>query len=100
MKKFLSSVALLTVIATPAFAQSFDPDNGTGNLLAVTQNAPRNEKTAVRNSGGLHSFAMVPPPESSRVPPFDYRRGTSEYPFGPGYNLPYPDRPYGDPDHW
>ena len=100
MKKFLSTVALLTVIATPAFAQSFDPDNGTGNALAFSQNAPENEKTAVRNSEGLHSFAMVPPPESSRVPPFDYRRGTSEYPFGPGYNLPYPDRPYGDPDHW
>ena len=98
MKKFLSTVALLTVIATPTFAQSFGPDDGTGNVLALSQKAPENEKTAVRH-GGLHSFAMVPP-ESSRVPPFDYRRGTSEYPFGPGYNFPYPDRPYGDPDHW
>jgi len=47
-------VVLLTVIATPAFAQSFDPDNGTGNVLAFSQNAPENEKTAVRHSG-LHS---------------------------------------------
>lgn len=99
MKKFLSTVALLAIIATPAFAESFDLDNGISNVLASSQNAPENQKNAVRH-GGLHSFAMVPPPESSRLPPFDYRRGTSEYPFGPGYNFPYPDRPYGDPDHW
>jgi len=46
MKKFLSTVVLLTVIATPAFAQSFDPDNGTGNVLALSQNVPENEKTS------------------------------------------------------
>jgi hypothetical protein len=34
MKKFLTTVAVLTVFATPAFAQSFDPDNGTGNVLS------------------------------------------------------------------
>jgi hypothetical protein len=33
MKKFLTVVGLLTVIATPALAQSFDPDMGTGNNL-------------------------------------------------------------------
>ena len=33
MKKFLIVAGLLTVIATPAFAQSFDPDEGTGNAL-------------------------------------------------------------------
>jgi hypothetical protein len=36
---------------------------------------------------------------SPSVPAFD-PRGTSAYPFGPGVNFPYPDRPYGDPDHW
>ncbi len=36
----------------------------------------------------------------SRIPAFDHRTGTSAYPFGPGYNFPYPDRPYGDPGHW
>jgi hypothetical protein len=39
------------------------------------------------------------PYDSSRVPAFD-PKGTSAYPFGPGVNFPYPDRPYGDPDHW
>jgi hypothetical protein len=75
MKKFMTIAGLLAVFATPTFA-------------------------------GANAFAMVPKPTSahpygsSRVPAFDYRNGTSEYPFGPGYNLPYPDRPYGDPDHW
>ena len=35
MKKFLTILGLLTVVATPAFAQSFDPDNGTGNVINV-----------------------------------------------------------------
>lgn len=102
MKKFLTTVALLTVIAAPAFAQpSFGPDIGTDNVLTVSHKstAPRNDKTAVGQSAS-HSFAMDPTPGWSRVPQFDYRRGTSEYPFGPGINFPYPDRPYGDPDHW
>jgi hypothetical protein len=25
---------------------------------------------------------------------------TADEPLGPGRNLPYPDRPYGDPDRW
>ena len=61
MKKFLTTVAMLTAFATPAFAQSFDPDAGTGNVLpfAQTPNAPHDHKIAARQSG-LHSFAMVP----------------------------------------
>ena len=101
MKKLLTTVALLAVIATPTFAQPFVSDNGTGNVLTFSHksNAPQDDKTVVRQSG-LRSFAMVPAHGLSRVPQFDFRRGTSSYPFGPGYNFPYPDRPYGDPDHW
>jgi len=33
LKKFLATLALTAVIATPVFAQSFDPEAGTGNLL-------------------------------------------------------------------
>jgi hypothetical protein len=101
MKKFLTIVGLMTIVATPAFAQLFDPDNGTGNVLAISHKstAPQNHKTAARQSG-LRSFALVPERGPSRVLQFDYRHGTSEYPYGPGYNFPYPDRPYGDPDHW
>jgi hypothetical protein len=39
-------------------------------------------------------------PNPSGIPAFDYRRGTSNWPFGPRFNLPYPGRPYGDPDRW
>jgi opacity protein-like surface antigen len=35
MKKFLTIVGLLTVVATPAFAQSYDHDFGTGNVIDV-----------------------------------------------------------------
>ena len=61
MKKFLITLAALSVIATPAFAQSFDPDNGTGNVLPFSSGptAPQHSKIAVRRSG-LNAFAMVP----------------------------------------
>jgi hypothetical protein len=63
MKKFLTTLAVLTAFATPAFAQPFDPDNGTGNVLSFSHKsiAPHKIITAVRPSG-LHSFAMVPGP--------------------------------------
>jgi hypothetical protein len=31
---------------------------------------------------------------------FPSAQGTAAEPLGPGHNLPYPDRPYGDPDGW
>jgi hypothetical protein len=53
MKKFLTTVALLTVtvMATPTFAQSFDPDNGSGNVLTFSHksSAPQDDKTVVRH---------------------------------------------------
>ena len=77
------AAALLVLISGPSFAahQSRHPSS------TQTQGALK------KNRG------LVPPP-SSRVPAFDYRRGTSDYPFGPGINFPYPDRPYGDPNRW
>ena len=38
MKKFLTIVGLMTIVATPAFAQLFDPDNGTGNVMGSHTN--------------------------------------------------------------
>jgi hypothetical protein len=40
-----------------------------------------------------------PAHDASRLPPY-HPQGTSSHPWGPGYNLPYPDRPYGTPDRW
>jgi|307.fasta_scaffold2335164_1 hypothetical protein len=66
MKKFLTALVVLTAFATPTFAQSFDPDAGTGNVLSFAQSPTpaRDHKIAARQSG-LHSFAMVPGPGSA-----------------------------------
>jgi len=60
-----------------------------------------------RHSTSLHSRSAVVKNHSaitsradvSRVPAFD-SQGTSRYPWGPGHNFPYPDRPYGDPGRY
>jgi hypothetical protein len=65
MKKFLIVAGLLAVIATPAFAQSFDPSSGTGNVLPyhwtgngrlVRDFAPQQATPA----SGENAFAMAP----------------------------------------
>ena len=69
MKKLLTTLAALTVIATPAFAQSFDPDNGTGNIVLSVGSkptAPLSDKITVRHSG-IRAYAMVPRTRSARV---------------------------------
>ena len=61
MKKLLTTLTALTIIATPAFAQSFDPDNGTGNILqslATKPTAPLIDKITVRHSG-TRAYGMV-----------------------------------------
>jgi len=73
-----------------------------GLLLAISGQsfaAPKSRHASAKTAHGAateNSGALNYP---SRVPAFD-PRGTSAYPFGPGINFPYPDRPYGDPDHW
>ena len=69
MKKLLTTLTALTVIATPAFAQSFDPDNGTGNIvptLGSKPTAPVVDKITVRHSG-IRAYAMVPRAHSAHV---------------------------------
>jgi hypothetical protein len=61
MQKLLTTLAVLTAIATPVFAQSFDPDAGTGNVLSFSDRpiVSQNDKIAVRQ-GGIRAYAMVP----------------------------------------
>ena len=50
MNKLFAAVALATIIASPAFAQSFDPSVGSGNI-------------AQKNTGGdsaLNAYAQQP----------------------------------------
>jgi hypothetical protein len=80
----LSALVLIATIATaasalPAFAQSFDPDAGTGNIAPfnAAPSAPQTERVAVRQAGhvtaaarqasGLHAFAMVTAAPGDRV---------------------------------
>jgi len=49
MKKILILAAFTSVIALPAFAQSFDPDNGTGNVVPL-----------VANIGAASAYAQAP----------------------------------------
>ena len=60
MKNLLTTLAALTVIATPALAQSFDPDNGTGNVLSLAPKptAPLSNKITVRH-GGVRAHVIV-----------------------------------------
>ena len=69
MRKLLTTLTALTVIATPAFAQSFDPDNGTGNIvqpLGFKPTAPLIDKITVRHSG-TRAYAMVPRTHSAHL---------------------------------
>lgn len=49
MKKVLTLATFASVIALPAFAQSFDPDLGTGNLVPP-----------VANMGAASTYAQAP----------------------------------------
>ncbi|HEX3341930.1 MAG TPA: hypothetical protein VHT68_22460 [Pseudolabrys sp.] len=112
-KLALTAMVVVACFASHALAHSFDED-GTRNVLAfssrssTSENASHHARVHAGRRNGLNSFATEPRAQSesnanasypSRVPPFDYR-GSSSYPWGLGYNFPYPDRPYGDPDHW
>ena len=52
-----------------------------------------------RSAAVKHHSVTTSPADVSRMPAFA-PGGTSRYPYGPGINFPYPDRPYGDPDRY
>jgi hypothetical protein len=65
----IAAIAVMTV-ASPALAQSYNPADGTGNVLPFsfgpggakqrwTVVAPQNDRVATRQSG-LHAFARAP----------------------------------------
>jgi hypothetical protein len=67
MKKFLTTLAVLAAFATPALAQSFDPDNGTGNVLSFGAEpiAPQKDKVTVHQSAS-RAYGMVPRSRATR----------------------------------
>jgi len=63
MKKLITIVAITaSVMATPAFAQSFDKDFGTGNVQSFSYGADGSEQTGkiAGRQSGLDAYAMVP----------------------------------------
>jgi hypothetical protein len=63
MKKLVTIVAITaSVMATPAFAQSFNKDFGTGNELPFGYNSNGAEQTGkiAGRQSGVDAFAMVP----------------------------------------
>ena len=59
MNKLFAAVTLATIIASPAFAQSFDPSVGSGNI-------------AQKNTGGdsaLNAYAQQPQMHRNSVKP-------------------------------
>jgi hypothetical protein len=60
MKKYLTIAALLTVIATPAFAQEFNPGWGTGNVLPFAYKTTTQNPRSAANASGARAFAMAP----------------------------------------
>ena len=62
MKKLLTTLAALIVIATPAFAQSFEPNLGTGNVQPISA-----EGTTVQVTRFLRIRTDTAPSQWSRV---------------------------------
>jgi hypothetical protein len=71
VSKLVIIAGVAAALATPAFAQSFDPEAGTGNVLpssfaatAVPNNnvavVPAGHSKIAARQSGLHAFAMVP----------------------------------------
>jgi hypothetical protein len=61
-KKIIAAVVFVTVIAAPAFAQSFNPEDGTGNVMpfayAPTDNSGNN---AYARSSANSAYAQAAP---------------------------------------
>src|SRR5262249_35716412 len=63
MKMLIAAAALATLVASPAVAQSYDPDVGTGNIVQW------NGSTTFTQQGAREGFARVAP----RAPASAYR---------------------------
>jgi hypothetical protein len=56
MSRIVAALAIATVIASPAFAQSFDPSVGSGNIVS----SPYRSNPIVPNGTPHHAYAQSP----------------------------------------
>ena len=68
MKKILAATALAMVFAAPAFAQSYDPDLVTGNIV-IAQVTPLPAYGSTNLNRGDRAFARVAPADFARGAP-------------------------------
>jgi hypothetical protein len=60
MKKVLAIVALVASLASPAFAQSWDPDVGSGNIAPPPYGLNENGSSIYQNDEGYLARAEAP----------------------------------------
>jgi len=65
-------------IASPALAQSWDPDNGTGNIVTVFNGAAAEHQQAAGHRSGRNSFALVPREDATPMIGGAYSSGYEE----------------------
>ena len=63
-------------IASPALAQSWDPDNGTGNIVTVSNGAA--QQKAVGHRSGRGAYALVPREDATPAIGGNYSSGYEE----------------------
>jgi hypothetical protein len=68
MKKILATMALLTVIATPTFAQSFNAQEGTGNELPFSYKSTAHDTQSIARANGENAFAAAPGEKTTNDP--------------------------------
>ena len=56
MNRIVAAVAIATVIASPAFAQAYDPSVGSGNIVS----SPYRSSPTVPNGKPHHAYAHTP----------------------------------------
>ena len=61
MNRLLTIMAWLTVVATPALAQSYDPDLGTGNIAANPAAVSNQTAASAVHQDARSAFARVLP---------------------------------------
>jgi hypothetical protein len=83
------AAGLLLAISGPSFAAQRTHQKSQTHATTAAKSQPR----AAKSSGSANSWNGL------AIRPYS-PNGTSDYPWGPGYNFPYPDRPYGDPGRW
>jgi hypothetical protein len=67
-KTVLATAALAVVIATPAFAQSYDPDLGSGNIVPYYGQTNPNHGRTVRRAAPSDAYARTPYDAFARTP--------------------------------